>query len=100
MKLPFLLLSAVLAGSWLFPASVQQEPECGKRADMVKALLLKYREKQRALGIANPTTVIEIFTSASGTWTILLTRSDGASCIVSAGQDWEEMPPPQPYTTL
>ncbi len=100
MKLPFLLLSAVLAGSWTESGTAQQQPACGKREDVVKTLLSKYSEKRRAMGIANPTMVIEIFTSRSGTWTILLTHSNGSSCIVSAGEDWAETVPPQPYTML
>lgn len=67
---------------------------------MVKALLTQYRETPRAMGLANQTTVIEIFTSKSGTWTILLTKSNGASCIVSAGEAWEESPPSQAFSLL
>lgn len=100
MKLLFLVLIAVLAGSWTFPATAQRQLACGRREDMVKALLSQYRETPRAMGLANQTTVIEIFTSTSGTWTILLTRASGASCIVSAGEAWEESPPAQAFTML
>lgn len=100
MKLPFLFLSALIAGSWTYPATAPQQVACGKREDMVKALRLQYRESPRAMGLANPTTVIEIFTSTSGTWTILVTRSNGASCVVSAGEAWEETAPPQAFTML
>lgn len=100
MKLPFILLAALLAGSWTLPATAQQQVACGKREDMVKALLTQYRETPRAMGLANPSTVIEIFTSRAGTWTILMTRPSGASCIVSAGEAWAETPPPQAFTAL
>jgi hypothetical protein len=99
MKLAFILLSSVLAGSWTLPATAQQLP-CGKRDDMVKSLFSQYREEQRAIGLANQTAIIEVFTSKTGSWTILLTKPDGASCIVSAGEAWEDIPPRQNYTAL
>ena len=99
MKLPFILLTALLTGSWTLPATAQQLP-CGKRDEMVKSLFSQYREQPRGMGLANQTSIIEIFTSKSGSWTILLTKPDGASCIVSAGEAWEDIPPTQSYTSL
>lgn len=99
MKLAFILLSATLAGSWTLPATAQQLA-CGKRDDMVKSLYSQYREQPRAIGLAGQTAVIEVFTSKTGSWTILLTSTDGASCIVSAGESWEDIPPTENYTAL
>ena len=100
MKLPFILLTAVLTGSWTLPVTAAQLLPCGKRDDIVKSLASQYREEPRGMGLANQSTVIEIFTSKSGSWTILLTKPDGASCIVSAGEAWEDVPPTQHYTSL
>lgn len=99
MKLAFILLSATIAGSWALPATAQQLA-CGKRDDMVKSLYSQYREQPRAIGLASQTAVIEVFTSKTGSWTILLTSTDGASCIVSAGENWEDIPPTENYTAL
>lgn len=99
MRRAFLLLAATLAGSWTFPATAQQLP-CGKRDEMVKSLYSQFRESPRAMGLANQTAIIEIFTSKSGSWTILLTKPNGASCIVSAGEAWEDIPPTETYTSL
>jgi hypothetical protein len=30
--------------------------------------------------------------SPKGTWTILVTGTDGKACIVAAGQNWETLP--------
>ena len=101
MKLPFLILAAVFAGSWTLPATAEQQGlPCANRNDMVKTLAKRYRELPRAVGLANSSAVIEIFTSKAGTWTILLTKPDGASCIVGAGDNWEENPPVQNMTAL
>jgi hypothetical protein len=100
MRLAFILLSATLAGSWAIPATAQQQLACGKREDMVKALFSQYSEEQRAIGLAHQTAIIEVFTSKTGSWTILLTKPDGASCIVGAGEAWEDIPPKENYTAL
>ena len=101
MRLPFILLSALLAGSWTLPATARQHGlQCGNRDDIVRTLATQYREQPRAMGLANQTAIIEVFTSRAGTWTILLTKPDGASCIVGAGEAWEEIPPYQNYTEL
>ena len=101
MKLPFLLLAAAAAGSWTLPATAQQHLlSCANRAEMVKVLSSRYREEPRAIGLANQSAVIEVFTSKAGTWTILLTKPDGASCIVGAGDNWEENPPLRSMTAL
>lgn len=101
MKLPFLMLAALAAGSWTLPATAQQQVlSCADRDAMVRVLAQRYHEAPRAVGLANATAMIEVFTSKAGTWTILLTRPDGASCIVSAGSDWEEHPPLRSMTAL
>lgn len=101
MKLPFLLLAAVSAGSWTLPATAEQQVlSCAKRDEMVKVLAQRYGEEPRAIGLASPSAMIEVFASKAGTWTILLTRPDGASCVLSAGESWEEHPPVRNMTAL
>ncbi|MDP7547755.1 MAG: hypothetical protein QGF20_10715 [Alphaproteobacteria bacterium] len=34
-------------------------------------------------------TVVEVLASESGSWTIILTKPNGASCVVATGQAWE-----------
>ena len=101
MKLPFIVIGAVLAGSWTLPATAQQQGlACAKRADMIRTLAKRYSEAPRAIGLAGQQAMIEIFTSKAGTFTILLTKPDGASCIISAGENWEESPPLRNMTSL
>lgn len=101
MKLTFLLLAAAAAGSWTLPATaVQRTPSCANRDEIVKLLAQRYREEPRAIGLARQSAVVEVFTSARGTWTILMTRADGASCIIGAGSNWEENPPVRNMTAL
>src|SRR5262245_56831045 len=73
-------------------ALAQQQPEqtCGPRAQIVQKLGDEFRENQQAVGYVNESAVLEVFVSAKGTWTILATGTDGKSCLLSAGKDWEE----------
>ena len=73
---------------------------CGKRVDFIKALNDKYQESGKALGIAGQVNLVEIFASKAGTWTILVTTPEGKSCIIAAGNSWEELPPTKNLTSL
>ncbi len=63
---------------------------CGKRADIVDKLARQYDEQPAALGQLGPHTALEVFVSQRGTFTILATKTDGTSCIVSIGEGWQE----------
>ena len=65
---------------------------CGLRADFIKALSDKYQETGKALGIAGQVNLVEIFASKAGTWTILVTTPQGKTCMIAAGNSWEELP--------
>jgi hypothetical protein len=62
---------------------------CAKRAELVQSLSDKYKEAPTAVGQIDGTAVIEVFVSEKGSWTILATRTDGRSCVVSAGEGFE-----------
>ncbi len=64
---------------------------CGQRAAMVDRLSEDFGEHPTAFGLADFGHVVEVLVSADGgTWTILVTRSDGVSCIAAAGRHWQE----------
>ena len=65
------------------------QPACGNRQDVVASLGLQYREQQQSVGIVDPNTVLEVFVSQSGTWTIVATDTRGISCIVFFGEGWD-----------
>lgn len=64
---------------------------CAPRAAVVAQLERKYGETRRGAGLQNRGAVTEVFASATtGTWTIIVTRPDGLSCAVAAGEAWLE----------
>lgn len=71
-----------------------QAAVCGKREHIVKRLAERYGEARRYGGLNNFGNVIETFVSQGGkTWTTLLTKPDGISCVAAIGTDFEETPP-------
>lgn len=69
------------------------QPACGSRDSIVTKLKANFQESHRASGLESDTKMIEIWTSeTSGSWTILVTKASGVSCIAAAGKNWLDMP--------
>jgi hypothetical protein len=84
-----LLLGAAAAGN---PASADQTPTaCGPHTDVIKALGSRFHETQSATALTSAGTLLEVLTADDGaTWTIIVSRPDGLSCVVAAGQNWQD----------
>jgi hypothetical protein len=89
-----LKFAAVLAAVSLLGVAgpVQAAVPCGTHDVMAEALSTKFKEVRRVTGVLNAKAVMEIFMSPQGTWTVLVTNTNGIACIVAAGQDWQEDP--------
>ena len=84
-----LVLGAVAAA----PAAraAQAPTACGQHTDVIKALGDKFHEKQAATALTSAGTLLEVLTADDGaTWTIIVSRPDGLSCVVAAGQNWQD----------
>jgi len=78
------------------PANAQQTaqrsgPVCGERGSLMTQLKGKYSELPKSMGLAANGSVLEVLTANTGTWTILLTNPQGITCLIAAGEHWEEM---------
>ena len=83
------------------PALAQAPPQsplttaCHTQADLTEMLNQKYAELPSAVGLQSNGHLVEVFVSNDGTsWTIVVTRPDGWSCIVAVGEHWEPLPGP------
>ncbi|HUE47295.1 MAG TPA: hypothetical protein VMO81_13675 [Aestuariivirgaceae bacterium] len=84
---------AVLSFSPVPVATVQaQDTPCAERTNVVDTLDTQYKESPRAIGLVSQEAVLEIFVSDTGTWTVVVTDPQGVSCVLAAGQSWEEIP--------
>jgi hypothetical protein len=70
----------------------QGRPTCGDRSDLLAQLKEKFDEKPTGVGLTGNGTVVELTKSSSGSWTLLLSFADGRSCLMAAGENWEQAP--------
>jgi D-aminopeptidase len=87
-------VAAVIAAASLFGSitTAAAGVPCGMHDGVAKGLAAKYKETRRIMGVLNAAAVMEIFMSPQGTWTVLVTDTNGMSCVIAAGQDWQEIP--------
>lgn len=89
----FILAVAVLNLFLSNPVHSQQQAACGDRTKVLKHLSGKYKEAPRSLGLANNGGVMELLVSPKGnSWTIIITMPNGPTCMVAAGENWENIP--------
>ncbi len=69
----------------------EPQPKCLPRAQLVETLKSQYQETLTAGGLQTPTQMIEVWTSDSGSFTVISTMADGTACIMAAGQHWSQV---------
>lgn len=80
---------------FLLTATAQAQPQqlCGDRTAIVERLKTKYYEQLEFRAVlAGNKALMEIYVSASGTWTQLLSSPNGMSCFVASGDGWRAEP--------
>jgi predicted secreted Zn-dependent protease len=88
------VLSALLIAMSALPAAAEAQMLCIERGKAVAALGQNYSEVQASTGLAGNGPVVEVFTSAKGSWTILMTYPSGLSCMLASGSNWENVARP------
>ena len=94
-KLAFFAVLLTLA----LPASLGGAENSDERKIVLKYLSNKFSEQPIAMGLAANGGLIEVLTSRKGlTFTIIVTMPEGDTCMVAAGEGWENLPDtlPQP----
>jgi hypothetical protein len=83
----------VLTAAGLFSQTITAITEtqiCGPREDVVSQLGMQFAETQKAIGLLGDDAVMEVFVSDHGSWTILTTDVNGMSCLLAAGEAWDD----------
>ncbi len=91
MRKELIALPAGLAALLAAAAPAAAAPRCGPRAEVIEMLGERYAETRRGVGMAGSTQLLEVFASAEGSWTVLVTDPEGRSCLVASGQAWEDL---------
>jgi hypothetical protein len=74
-------------------AEARETGACAARGEVIAKLAQRFGETLRSIGLQRAEGVVEVYASErTGTWTILVTRPDGMSCLLAAGELWEEEP--------
>lgn len=89
-KILIMLTALLIAEAVAAPASA--DLTCGERVPMTQQLETVHKEVQQAVGLSSGGGVIEVFASASGSWTVLMTYPSGVTCVVATGEAWEQLP--------
>ena len=84
LKVSLLVSLLVLAGA--------ARARCLPHEEAIARLQRDYGETAQGLGLGSRgQSVMELFASKTGSWTILITRVNGLSCIAASGEDWTAM---------
>ena len=93
-----LRLAAILAAFLLLlvpPPAASQQPVCGDRDHIASELLRQHGEKPVARGVLlDGAHVLEVFAAPSGSFTVVITGTQGIACIPAAGLGWENQSKP------
>ena len=84
------ILHALLA-LVLFAGGGQAQTQCASRDQVIATLTDRYGESRQAIGLAANTTVMELFASEAGSWTITITLPNGAVCLLASGENFETL---------
>lgn len=85
-------VAAITMAVMLFVPAAHAEPLCVERKTALKSLEKTYSEAPVSIGLASNGSVIEVLASSSGSFTIILTQPNGLSCVMAAGENWENLP--------
>jgi hypothetical protein len=89
-----LILLGLAACLMTGPAAAESpiaEVICIPRAELAQRLR---GAELSGLGLRDTETVLEVWTKASGDWTLVQSYADGLACILAMGEAWEAVPPP------
>lgn len=64
---------------------------CGTHEKITSTLASEYNEVPLHRGLTPKGTMVEVFASKKGTFTVVVTIPSGMSCLVTAGTHWQEV---------
>ncbi len=74
------------------PATVKAQPVCMPHDDFRMELQRNFLEAPVAISIANNGALIELYAKRDkSSWTLVMTRPGGLSCVLVAGEEWNDL---------
>lgn len=91
-----LFLTTLPAQADVAPKRLQFIVLCGSHSELAVDLKQRFDEAPTAMGMSGSAYVMEMFVNQeSGTWSFVLTTTDGESCIFASGTNYEAQEPPK-----
>lgn len=88
---------AVLALTQTGIADVTDTAKCGEREELAEILKDKFDQHPVGVGLSHQSTqAFEVFASNDGSWTVMMTQTNGKTCIMAGGHSWQDVPKPVP----
>lgn len=84
-----LIFAATVAAAFAASPASAGETICGTRDSVLKQLASEYQEAPVGIGLASNGAVVELLTSSSGTWTLIVTMPKGSTCLMGTGEAWQ-----------
>lgn len=89
------LASALLVGAAISAPAAEAASLCVPHEKLVAQLSKKHGEKPAAMGLASNGSLMQVFSNRDGgSWTMVLTKPNGVSCVMAAGESWMDVPKP------
>lgn len=86
------LVLSVVASSSISAVAQPNQATCTDRTSALAHLAKNYEEKPIAMGLASSGGVLEVLTNEKGSsWSIIVTMPSGMTCLVAAGEGWENL---------
>ena len=70
---------------------------CAKRGEITKRLKQRFGEAPTSVGIVGES-LLELYTSKRGSFTVVITRANGISCLLVAGESWRKIKEKDPQS--
>ncbi len=65
---------------------------CQPHSEALAHFARNYKELPKAAGLTDAGNLIEVLSTSNGsTWSIIITTPNGTSCLVAAGESWQEL---------
>jgi len=82
--------AALVFGTLALAPPAQAMTICAQRSVIVEKLESGFHESYQGAGLQSATSLVEIWSSEeTGSWTMLLSKADGTSCVIASGMSWQ-----------
>ena len=93
LRTAFVIAAFVAAFLLAAPAAAAQIGLCMARSALIETLTADGQVPTGERGLATGGVVFEVIAAPDGEWTLLLSRPNGVSCVMAAGEAWESRRP-------